>query len=63
MRCAERSRSVMLSRCDDEMIMNKRNEILELIFEFAMQIISYCETLEEMKKNKIVLNEKNLIKI
>jgi four helix bundle protein len=32
------------------MIMEKRNEILELSFEFALQIISYCELLEENKK-------------
>lgn len=30
--------------------MEKRNEILELSFEFALQIISYCELLEENKK-------------
>jgi len=30
--------------------MRKRNEILELSFEFALQIITYCETLEEMRK-------------
>lgn len=32
------------------MIMGKRNEILELSFEFALQIISYCEVLEENRK-------------
>ena len=32
------------------MIVEKRNEILELSFEFALQIISYCELLEEHKK-------------
>lgn len=32
------------------MIMEKKNEILELSFEFALQIISYCETLEEDRK-------------
>ena len=32
------------------MIMEKRNEILELIFEFALQIIDYCELLEEKRK-------------
>jgi four helix bundle protein len=32
------------------MIMEKRNEILELSFEFALQIISYCELLEENRK-------------
>ncbi len=32
------------------MIMEKRNEILELSFEFALQIISYCEVLEENRK-------------
>jgi four helix bundle protein len=30
--------------------MEKRNEILELSFEFALQIISYCDLLEENKK-------------
>jgi four helix bundle protein len=30
--------------------MVKRNEILELSFEFALQIIVYCEMLEENKK-------------
>ncbi|MEA1979517.1 MAG: four helix bundle protein [candidate division Zixibacteria bacterium] len=30
--------------------MEKRNEILELSFEFALQIISYCEMLEEKRK-------------
>jgi hypothetical protein len=28
-------------------IMDKRNEILELSFEFALQVIEYCELLEE----------------
>ena len=28
----------------------KRNEVLELSFEFALQIIVYCELLEENKK-------------
>ncbi len=32
------------------MIMEKRNEILELSFEFALQIIDYCELLEEKRK-------------
>ncbi|MBN2612223.1 MAG: four helix bundle protein [Bacteroidales bacterium] len=32
------------------MIMEKRNEILELSFEFALQIIEYCELLEEKRK-------------
>ena len=32
------------------MIMEKRNEILELSFEFALQIIVYCELLEENRK-------------
>ena len=32
------------------MIMEKRNEILELSFEFALQIIVYCELLEEKRK-------------
>lgn len=32
------------------MIMEKRNEILELSFEFALQIIAYCELLEEKRK-------------
>ena len=31
------------------MIMNK-NEIVEVSFDFALQIISYCEKLEEIKK-------------
>ena len=30
--------------------MEKRNEILELSFEFALQIIVYCELLEESRK-------------
>lgn len=30
--------------------MEKRNEILELSFEFALQIIEYCEMLEEKRK-------------
>lgn len=30
--------------------MEKRNEILELSFEFALQIIVYCELLEENRK-------------
>ena len=32
------------------MFMNKRNDILELSFDFALQIISYCEQLEEKRK-------------
>ncbi len=32
------------------MIMEKRNEILELSFEFALQLIEYCELLEEKRK-------------
>lgn len=32
------------------MIMEKKNEILELSFEFAAQIIVYCELLEENRK-------------
>lgn len=32
------------------MIMEKRNEILELSFEFALRIIEYCELLEEKRK-------------
>ena len=32
------------------MIMEKKNEILELSFEFALQIIAYCEVLEENRK-------------
>jgi len=32
------------------MIMEKRNEILELSFEFALQVIDYCELLEEKRK-------------
>jgi len=32
------------------MIMEKKNEILELSFEFALQIIIYCELLEEKRK-------------
>lgn len=32
------------------MIMEKRNEILELSFEFALQIIEFCEILEEKRK-------------
>ncbi len=30
--------------------MERRNEILELSFEFALQIITYCELLEEDRK-------------
>ena len=30
--------------------MEKRNEILELSFEFALQLIDYCELLEEKRK-------------
>ena len=30
--------------------MEKRNEILELSFEFALQIVAYCELLEEKRK-------------
>ena len=30
--------------------MEKRNEILELSFEFALQVIEYCELLEEKRK-------------
>ena len=29
---------------------NKRNEILELSFEFALDVIKYCEGLEEQRK-------------
>ena len=29
---------------------NKRNEILELSFEFALDVISYCEQLETQRK-------------
>jgi len=32
------------------MIMEKRNEILELRFEFALQVINYYELLEEKRK-------------
>jgi len=32
------------------MIMEKRNEILEISFEFALQVINYCELLEEKGK-------------
>lgn len=32
------------------MIMEKRNEILELSFEFAVDIIAFSEQLEEHKK-------------
>jgi four helix bundle protein len=32
------------------MIMERRNEIVELSFEFALQIIIYCEQLEEDRK-------------
>lgn len=32
------------------MIMEKRNEILELSFDFALQLIDYCELLEEKRK-------------
>ena len=28
----------------------KRNEVLELSFEFALQVIGYCEQLEKMAK-------------
>jgi len=34
--------------------MEKRNEIVELSFEFALQIIVYCELLEENRKYVIV---------
>ena len=30
--------------------MEKRNEILELSFEFALEVIGYCELLEESRK-------------
>lgn len=29
---------------------NRRNEILELSFEFALEVIQYCEILEEQRK-------------
>ena len=32
------------------MIMEKRNEILELSFDFALQVIAYCDLLEEKRK-------------
>lgn len=32
------------------MFMEKRNEILELSFEFALQTVAYCELLEENRK-------------
>ena len=32
------------------LIMEKRNETLELSFEFTMQIIAFCDVLEENKK-------------
>lgn len=32
------------------MLMEKKNEILELSFEFALQIVTYCELLEEKRK-------------
>ena len=32
------------------MIMEKKNEIAALSFEFALQIITYCELLEENRK-------------
>ncbi|MDD3280815.1 MAG: four helix bundle protein [Bacteroidales bacterium] len=32
------------------MIMKKKNEVLELSFEFALQIIEYCELLEKNQK-------------
>src|SRR5690554_4374905 len=31
-------------------VMMKRNEIVEVSFDFALQIVSYCETLEQNKK-------------
>lgn len=31
-------------------VMMKRNEIIDVSFEFAIQIVSYCETLEQNKK-------------
>ena len=34
----------------NSMTMEKRNEVLELSLEFALQIISYCELLEEDRK-------------
>ena len=39
----------MMWRFNDVMIMN-RNEIVEVSFDFALQIISFCEKLEESKK-------------
>lgn len=33
--------------------MEKRNEILELSFDFALYIIDYCEVLEEKRKHVI----------
>ena len=30
--------------------MEKRNEILDLSFEFALEIIEFCERLESLKK-------------
>ena len=39
----------MMWRFNDVMIMN-RNEIVEASFDFALQIISFCEKLEESKK-------------
>lgn len=31
-------------------MMMKRNEIIEVSFDFALQIVAYCETLEQSKK-------------
>jgi four helix bundle protein len=31
-------------------MMEKKNEVLDLSFEFALQIIEFCELLEENKK-------------
>jgi len=36
--------------------MEKRNEILELSFEFALQVIDYCELLEE-KRNYVIARQ------
>ncbi len=40
----------------DYRIMKKRNEILELSFEFALQVIEFSELLEE--KRKLYTDEK-----
>jgi four helix bundle protein len=34
----------------NEFVMEKRNEILELSFEFAIDIIKFAESLEEQRK-------------